>query len=170
MTVMTGMRARPDALAGPAPRAALTCEQRVAVALTQLEAGFHCSQSVLEAYLDDFGLDPIVMRKMGAALAGGSAAGGECGAVASGYLILGLRHGTGQPSACQPGSEQALVTRLKRFVSEFRRRHGALTCRELLGIDVFDRAQWETGQRRRLFATRCPGFIRDAITILEELG
>jgi C_GCAxxG_C_C family probable redox protein len=164
------MRARPDALAGPAPRPQLTCEQRVAVALTQFEAGFHCSQSVLEAYVDDFGLDPIAMRKMGAAIAGGSTAGGECGAVASGYLILGLRHGTGQPTACQPGFEQALVSRLRQFVAEFRRRNGAITCRELLGIDVFDRVQWEAGQRRRIFATRCPGFIRDAITILEELG
>ncbi len=148
----------------------LTPEDRVAQALMRFRQGYHCSQSVLETYAGDFGLDPQLARRMAAALAGGSTVGGECGAVSSAYLVLGLRHGRLVPAHGDVSREAELFDRIRLFVQRFTEQHGALTCRELLGIDVFTPEGHAEGLRRNLFSTRCPQFIQDAILLLEELG
>jgi hypothetical protein len=104
---------------------------------------------------------------MGAALAGGSTVGGECGAVAAGYLVLGLRHGRTVPTFGDVEKEQELFGRIRRFVEDFRKRHGAITCRELLGVDVFTPEGLAEGRRRGLFRDRCPRYVHDAVAILE---
>ena len=73
-------------------------EDRIALALMRFEMGFHCAQCVLEAYSEDFGMDSKLARKLANGLAGGSTVGGECGAVGSGYLVLGLRYGNTMPA------------------------------------------------------------------------
>jgi len=148
----------------------LPTEARVDRALREFGMGFHCAQSVFEAYAGDFGIDPMVARRMANALAGGSGVGGECGAVASGYLVLGLRHGSTEPAYGDVDKEAELFGRISRFVGEFKKRHGAITCRELLGVDVFTKEGREEALRKDLFTNRCPNYIRDAITIVDSLG
>jgi C_GCAxxG_C_C family probable redox protein len=145
----------------------LTVEDRVYLAVSRFEQGFHCAQSVLAAYADG-GLSEEAALKMGAALAGGSTVGGECGAVAAAYLVLGLKHGRTVPAFGDVEKERELFDRIRRFVEEFRKRHGALTCRELLGVDVFTKEGLAEGRQRGLFRERCPRYVRDAITILES--
>jgi C_GCAxxG_C_C family probable redox protein len=152
------------------PSVGIPTEARVDRALSQFGMGFHCAQSVFEVYAADFGIDPLVARRMANALAGGSGVGGECGAVASGYLVLGLRHGSTKPAYGDVDKEAELFGRISRFVDEFKKRHGAITCRELLGVDVFTKEGREEGLRQNLFTNRCPNYIRDAITILDSLG
>jgi C_GCAxxG_C_C family probable redox protein len=166
------LAARP-ADAGPAePEDALplTVEDRVYLATTRFEQGFHCAQSVLAAYADHGGLSEEAALRMGAALAGGSTVGGECGAVAAGYLVLGLKHARTVPTFGDVAKEGELFDRIRRFVEEFKTRHGAITCRDLLGVDVFTEEGLAEGRRRGLFRQRCPRYVRDAITILESLG
>ncbi len=153
-----------------ADTASLLTEARVDKALRQFGMGFHCAQSVFEAYAADFGIDPLVARRMANALAGGSGVGGECGAVASGYLVLGLRHGSTKPVYGDVGKEAELFGRISRFVSEFKKCHGAITCRDLLGVDVFTEEGREEALRKDLFTKRCPNYIRDAIMIVDSLG
>jgi C_GCAxxG_C_C family probable redox protein len=155
--------------AGPEPPLPLTVEDRVYLAVSRFEQGFHCAQSVLAAYADG-GLSEEAALKMGAALAGGSTVGGECGAVAAGYLVLGLKHGRTVPAFGDVEKEKELFDRIRRFVEEFRKRHGALTCRELLGVDVFTKEGLADGRQRGLFRERCPRYVRDAITILESVS
>lgn len=146
----------------------LTVDDRVYLAVSRFEQGFHCAQAVLAAYADG-ALSEEAALKMGAALAGGSTVGGECGAVAAGYLVLGLKHGRTVPAFGDVEKERALFDRIRRFVGEFRRRHGAITCRDLLGVDVFTPEGLAEGRRRDLFRERCPRHVRDVITILESV-
>jgi C_GCAxxG_C_C family probable redox protein len=145
----------------------LSGEDRVFLALERFRAGFHCSQSVLAAYADEERLSEDSALRMGAALAGGSTVGGECGAVAASYLVLGLRYGRTVPVFGDVEKEKELFDRIRHLGAEFRKRHGAITCRELLGVDVFTPEGLAEGRRQGLFAERCPRYIRDAITILE---
>ncbi len=147
----------------------LTVEDRIYLAGSRFDQGFHCGQAVLAAYADG-GLSEDAALKMGAALAGGSTVGGECGAVAAGYLVLGLRHARTVPAFGDVEKERELFDRIRRFVEEFRKRHGAITCRELLGVDVFTAEGLSEGRRRSLFRDRCPRYVRDAITILESVS
>ena len=148
----------------------LTTEDRIALALMHFKMGFHCSQSVFEAYVEDFGIDPMMARRMTSVLAGGSTVGGECGAVSSGYLVLGLRHGREMPAHGDVEKEKELFDRVKRFAAEFKKHHGSINCHELLGVDVFTEAGRSEALRKNLFLRRCPNFIRDAIVILDGLG
>jgi C_GCAxxG_C_C family probable redox protein len=158
-----------ESRAGPDPCSLpLSVEDRVYLAVSRFAGGFHCSQSVLVAYAGA-GLSETAALRMGAALAGGSTVGGECGAVAAGYLVLGLRHGGTVPVFGDVERERELFDRIRSFVAEFRKRHGAITCRDLLGVDVFTPEGLAEGRRRGLFRERCPRYLRDAITILESL-
>ena len=152
------------------PSVSIPTEARVDRALRQFGMGFHCAQCVFEAYAGDFGIDRMTARRMANPLAGGSGVGGECGAVASGYLVLGLRHGNTTPAYGDVDKEAELFGRISRFVAEFKKRHGAITCRELLGVDVFTKEGREQALRKDLIMTRCPNYIRDAITIVDSLG
>jgi hypothetical protein len=105
---------------------------------------------------------------MAATLAGGSSVGGECGAIGSGYLVLGLRYGRIQPSHGDVEREKELWGRVGLLVNEFKRRHGAITCHELLGVDVFTREGREKALEKNLFATRCPQHIQDVIEIIDS--
>jgi C_GCAxxG_C_C family probable redox protein len=147
----------------------LTVDDRIYLAVSRFEEGFHCSQSVLAAYADGR-LSEEAALKMGAALAGGSTVGGECGAVAASYLVLGLKHGRTVPVFGDVERERELFDRIRRFVEEFKKRHGAITCRELLGLDVFTPEGLAECRRRGLFRQRCPRYVRDAITILESMS
>ena len=147
----------------------LTTEDRIALALMRFRNGFHCSQCVLEAYAEDFGFEPELTRRLAAALAGGSTVGGECGAVGSAYVVLGLKFGKTLPAHGDVEREAGLWRRVRDFVADFERRHGAINCRELLGVDVFTRKGREKALRENLFVDRCPEYIRSSITILDSL-
>ena len=168
-SLLGDLRAKPEE-SSEEPTPTPAAEARVDKALRQFAGGFHCAQSVFESYAADFGIDPMVARRMANALAGGSGVGGECGAVASAYLVLGLRHGSTKPAYGDVDKEAELFGRIYEFVREFKKRHGAITCRELLGVDVFTREGREAALRKDLFMTRCPNYIRDAITMLDSLG
>lgn len=150
--------------------ASLGTEERIALALARFRGGFHCSQSVLEAYAADIGLDAELARRLAAALAGGSTVGGECGVVGSGYLVLGAKYAGMLPAYGDTALEERLWGRVRRFLAEFKARNGAITCRELLGVDAFSKEGREEALRRNLFATRCPKYIRDGIEILDSLA
>ena len=162
--------ARAKATEEEVPAVSPKTEARIDAALRQFGMGFHCAQSVFEVYAVDFGIDRMTARRMANALAGGSGVGGECGAVASGYLVLGLRHGSTTPAYGDVDKESELFSRISRLVAEFKKRHGAITCRELLGVDVFTKAGREEELRKDLISRRCPNYIRDAITIVDSLG
>jgi C_GCAxxG_C_C family probable redox protein len=167
---VAGTRPKGEKSANEKASSSIPTEARVDRALREFERGFHCAQSVFDAYAEDFGIDPMVARRMTNALAGGSGVGGECGAVASGYLVLGLRHGSTTPAYGNVDKEAELFGRISRFVAEFKKRHGAITCRELLGVDVFTKEGREEALRKDLIMRRCPNYIRDAITIVDSLG
>ena len=168
--VIAGGRLQQKERRSKAASTTVPTELRVERALRQFEMGFHCAQSVLEVYAADFGIDAMVARRLANALAGGSGVGGECGAVASGYLVLGLRHGDTKPVYGDVEKESELFDRISSFVTEFKKRYGAITCLELLGVDVFTREGREGALRKDLITTYCPNYIRDTITIVDSLG
>jgi len=146
-----------------------TTEDRIALALMRFKGGYHCSQSVLAAYADEFELDTDLALKLAAGLAGGSTVGGECGTVSAGYLVLGLKHGRVVAAGGDVEKDKALFGRIKQFVESFRNKHGSINCRELLEIDRFTKEGHQEGLRRNLYTTRCTNYIRDAITIIDSL-
>jgi hypothetical protein len=54
-------------------------------------------------------------------------------------------------------------------VRRFRERTGATACTDLLGFDLGIPEQLQTARDRDLFKTQCPGYVRTAAGIVEEL-
>jgi len=130
--------------------------------------GFACSQAVLATYGEPLGLPREPALRLAEGFAGGMAGLGEtCGAVTGALMVLGLKHGRTRPD------DADAKMRTNRLVREFMRRyearHGSVKCRDLLGCEINTPEKLQAARDRKLFTTVCPGLVRDAAEILEQL-
>src|SRR4030066_960128 len=94
--------------------------------------GFMCSQAVLSAYAEQFGLDHEAALRVSAAFGGGMGRMGEtCGAVTGAFMVIGLKYG--RTAVQDPQSHEKTTRLVKEFVDRFKAIHGSIVCRELLG-------------------------------------
>jgi len=126
---------------------------------------FSCSQAVLAAWCEDYGLDEQTALKISCGFGSGMARlSRTCGAVTGAYMAIGLKHGK-----CEPG-DAAAKEKTFGLIHEFDRRfcekHGTTNCKELLGVDLMSGDQALCGAR---IAERCAGFVKDATEILEAI-
>jgi C_GCAxxG_C_C family probable redox protein len=133
--------------------------------------GFGCSQSVLAAFCEDYGLDTTSALKLAAGFGAGMGRMGDvCGALTGGYMVLGLKYSklNADGSKSQPDSEitYAKVVELTR---RFRELNDSIQCRDLTGLDLSKPEAREYAHEHNIFTGRCNGYIKDAVEILEEL-
>ena len=107
---------------------------------------YNCCQSVLVPFADLCGLDKETAFKLGANFGSGMRHGSTCGAVSGALMVLGLL-----------GCDEKQSTALLR---DFRTRHGALDCADLL------RASKERGELRK---DHCDSLVLEMSRFLEEL-
>lgn len=130
---------------------------------------FNCSQAVLAAFGQDYGLSEDQCLKLGCAFGGGMARQQmTCGAVTGALMALGLAFGRG---ANDPYSITG-ITYLKaaELFKEFKKRNGSLVCRELLhGLNMNDPQDQKKIQELELFQMVCVKYVLDAVEITEQL-
>ena len=96
--------------------------------------GFNCTQAVLAAFSDDFGLDRVMAYKVAAGFGGGMGHMGKtCGAVTGAFMVIGLKYGMTVADGSQ--SHRAAFHKVREFTEKFRELHGSITCSKLLGAD-----------------------------------
>ena len=127
----------------------------------------NCAQSVFAAFSAGLGLDEKTAFSIAQAFGGGMHVNGVCGAVTGAYMALGLAHPV--PPDNPRGNADKVGDLLNEFNSRFTELHGALNCSELLGHDLRKPEEAADAREKGLFATKCPGFVRDAAKIVEEL-
>ncbi len=137
-------------------------------AVARFNEGFRCSQAVLEAFAADYHVDPMLARKIAMPLAGGSALGGECGAVSGAFLVIGLKYGV--TDAQDAESFRTVFGKVREFADKFRAIHGEIDCRKLIGLDVFTEDGYKEFAEKNLHDTKCAKYVGDAVKILEEMG
>src|SRR5262245_17514020 len=74
------------------------------------------------------------------------------GAVNGALRVLGLANATGEPG--NGPARQNTYAATRDLLGRFRERHGSLTCRELLGVDIGTSEGREHALREGLFGTR----------------
>ncbi len=137
-------------------------------AVALFEQGLSCSQAVLGAFCERYGLDESAGRKVSCAFGGGMASTGEmCGAVTGAMMVIGLAHGRVTPEDVQAKSRTYQLTR--KLWDDIRARHGSIVCREILGLDIGTDEGNRRARESGLFKERCPRLVRDAAQALEEL-
>jgi C_GCAxxG_C_C family probable redox protein len=94
---------------------------------------FNCCESVLLALKDYVGADSDVFPRIGTAIGAGVSLNGLlCGSVSSVAMAIGLKHGRSNPEE----NPKPAWDMTDKYVSEFKQKFGALTCRELTGLDI----------------------------------
>jgi C_GCAxxG_C_C family probable redox protein len=140
---------------------------RTEFAVTRFKEGFRCSQAVLEAWAPEFGLDPALAREIALPLAGGSALGGECGAVTGAFLVVGLHCGVSRADDAEGFNE--VFSKVRELANRFKSLHGSLNCFELLGLDVFSEQGHREFRERDMKLTHCAGYVEDVMGLLEQV-
>jgi C_GCAxxG_C_C family probable redox protein len=138
------------------------------IARATFRQGFNCSQAVLSAFGEEFGLDQVMARRVAAAFGGGMGHMGEtCGAVTGAFMVIGLKYGMTVADGSQ--SHREAFSRVRDFVEQFKARHGSIVCRDLLGFDITDRNAFRESMKQGIPQKICPGLVQDAAKIVETL-
>ena len=128
----------------------------------------NCSQSVLNAFSGDYGLDKKLALQLAQGFGGGMGHTGQtCGAVTGAYMTLGLSQKIpGENSRECIDKTYALI---EKFSKEFKHLHGSLNCTELTGYDLGVPAKLVEARDKGVFTTVCPNLVSDAVKIVEKL-
>lgn len=137
-------------------------------AVSCFKEGFSCSQAVLSAFAQQFGLDRETALKVAGAFGGGMGRMGEtCGAVTGAFMVIGLKYG--KTRAEDEQTKEKAYSLVKEFVEKFKSRNGSIVCRELLGCDLSTPEGARIAKEKNLTATVCPKFVQDAAEIIEQI-
>jgi len=131
--------------------------------------GRSCSQALLIAYGEPYGIDPERARVIGRPLAVGIGGQGEtCGYVAAALLILAHRYDHKEEAEARKNTQPAVVE----FIRRFKEKHGTTLCKELLGADMSTEEGRKKVAEEKLVARYCHcegGIGQDVAEILETL-
>ncbi|MDO4181555.1 MAG: C-GCAxxG-C-C family protein [Bacteroidales bacterium] len=108
-------------------------EERINKAVELFKEGFNCSQSVVAAFADRYGLTREQALRMSASFGGGIGRMREtCGAACGMFLLAGLE--TGATDGKDREGKAANYALVQQLAEEFKKRNGALRCADLLGL------------------------------------
>jgi C_GCAxxG_C_C family probable redox protein len=139
------------------------------LAVERFGQGYSCSQSVFSVCAERRGVDRDLSFRISAGLGGGIAQSAEtCGCITGAVLAIGLAQPDVSPEQ-NKAERQKTYEKAKRFLSEFNARHGSLDCRDLLGCDLSQPGGYEYARDHKLFESRCRGYVRDAVEIVEGI-
>jgi C_GCAxxG_C_C family probable redox protein len=134
----------------------------------QFEKGYSCAPSVLSTYSEQFGLGKELALKIACGFGGGiGRTGRTCGAVTGAVMVIGLKHG--QANVDDGESRQATHKLVREFIDKFTALHGSAECRELIGYDLSNPAEFELARESSIVEEKCRGFVYDAACMLEDI-
>lgn len=131
--------------------------------------GYNCSQAVLLAFCEDFGLEKETALKVSEPFGGGMGRMREvCGTVTGMFMVLGLAMGN---SDAKDGSTKKNVYKsVQELAAKFKEDNGSIICRELLGFQKNNKESYVPSERTNEYYKKrpCPELCKYAADILEE--
>jgi C_GCAxxG_C_C family probable redox protein len=141
---------------------------RVSHALATFDSGFNCSQSVLTAFCNEFGLDNEIAFKVACGFGGGMGrAARTCGVVTGAFMVIGLKYG--QTEKDNKAAKEKTYALVREFAGLFKKEHGSIQCRELLSCDISTPEGFKVASEKGLFKTTCPKYVEGAVKLLEKV-
>ena len=138
-------------------------------ATERFRSGFNCSQSVLSAFAEDFGLSRDSCLRLASPFGSGIARMQEtCGAVTGALMAIGLKYGKGENGT---EDDKTIAYRQSQFlVNEFKKRNTTICCRQLLdGYDMNSPQEMAKIMELDLYNNYCLKYIQDAVEITETI-
>jgi C_GCAxxG_C_C family probable redox protein len=138
-------------------------------ALQYFSNSFNCSQSVLAAFGEDFGLSEDDCLKISCAFGAGMGRQQHtCGAVTGALMVLGLKYG----KALKDDESKKLNTYSKtiEFMKAFEKENNSTVCLDLLdGLDMKSEDGMKKIKELNLFKIKCDKYVSFAVKTVEEM-
>ncbi len=133
------------------------------------KSGANCSQAVVAAFADRYGLDEPTAMRVACGLGGGLGRLREtCGAVSGMAVLAGLQYGNAEPADAV--GKKRTYEAVQRMAAEFRERYGSLTCRVLLGLERPEGDPTPAARDEAYYAKRpCAEYVAAAAEIAERV-
>lgn len=138
------------------------------------EEGYNCSQSVVLAFEDVFGLDRQTLLRLASPFGGGLGRLRQtCGCVSGMALVAGALEGYSDPKAKE--AKASLYALIQELAAEYERENGSINCRKLLSrlmqvpeesVDAAPKPEERTPEYYR--KRPCAGLAASAAEILER--
>lgn len=131
--------------------------------------GYNCSQAVLLAFCEDFGLEKETALKISEPFGGGMGRMREvCGTVTGMFMVLGLA--MGNDNAKDTGKKKDVYKSVQELAEKFKEDNGSIICRELLGFQKNNKESYVPSERTNEYYKKrpCPELCKYAADILEE--
>ncbi len=143
--------------------------ERVEKAKELFESGCNCSQAVICAYSDLFGMDETTAMRVSEGFGGGM---GRmrltCGAVSGMFMLAGLKYGKGIPDDL--ATRTLVYETVQKMAREFEEMNGSIVCGDLLGLNKpQDNGAVPTKRDGEFYKKRpCVGCVEDCAKIVEK--
>ena len=136
-------------------------------ALSYFQDKFHCSQSVLAAYAEEFGLTEEQALKIAYCLNSGMRKGEVCGACSGALLVLGMKYGQCKKDDLE--SRARANQKTIEFLERFKEENGSYICNDLLGCDISTAEGIHYAMEHNSFTEVCPQMVASTVRILEDM-
>lgn len=136
-------------------------------ALKLFEEKYHCSQAVLAAFSEEYGLSKENALKIGGCFGSGMRKGEVCGACTGALMVLGLKYGKSRIEDMDSKIKSDEVC--DKFLDEFKRENGSYICNTLLGCDISTKEGVQYALDNELFTKFCPKMVKSAVMITEKI-
>jgi len=128
--------------------------------------GMNCSQAMLTAFGEEFGVDLGTAKRLGRPFgAGMGRLAKSCGALTGAVMVLGLALDNDDEDQARGKAYKHVMELFKRF----QQRHGTTDCLELLGVDIGTEEGMKKIKEEKLIDKLCSGFVRDTAEILQNI-
>ena len=126
----------------------------------------NCAQSVLLTYASELNLETQTALCIASGFGSGMTMGETCGAVTGAYMVLGLKiHSEGK--TIQEIKAESKVA-VRKFNELFIAKHGSLSCKKLLGVDISTPEGAAEASEKNLYISICTGLVGSATEIIEN--
>ena len=131
--------------------------------------GYNCSQAVLLAFCEDFGLEKETALKISEPFGGGMGRMREvCGTVTGMFMVIGLA--MGNDNSKDNTTKKNVYKSVQELAAKFKEDNGSIICRELLGLQKNNKDSYVLSERTNEYYKKrpCPELCKYAADILEE--
>lgn len=131
--------------------------------------GYNCSQAVLLAFCEDFGLEKETALKISEPFGGGMGRMREvCGTVTGMFMVIGLA--MGNDNSKDNTTKKNVYKSVQELAAKFKEDNGSIICRDLLGLQKANKESYVPSERTTEYYKKrpCPELCKYAADILEE--
>lgn len=128
--------------------------------------GYNCCQSVVCVFSKELSIDKETAFNISGGFVGGALNGELCGVISGAIMVIGLKNNN---STLEEEVQKRIQKQTKDFTDRFRKIHGDLVCKGLLGYDLSKPDDYKVLVEKELFKTKCPTYIETAVELLESI-